>query len=100
MNDYRPHPIDTDRVELPEDIRELMERLAENTHDVWARQRLQDGWTYGPQRDDAGKKHPCLVPYAELSETEKQYDRVTAMQTLKAILALGYRIKKSRKRRR
>jgi hypothetical protein len=99
MNDYQPRPIETNAIELSAEIQELIERLAENTHDVWARQRLQDGWTYGTERDDAGKKHPCLVPYAELSEAEKQYDRATAVQTLKAILALGYRIEKARKRR-
>lgn len=90
--DYQPAPIDTSGVELPEPIRELAERLAENVHDVWARQRLAEGWRYGPRRDDARKEHPGLVAYAELSESEKQYDRNTARQTLEAIIALGYRI--------
>jgi len=94
MTDYYPHPIDTDCIVLPEEIQELTEKLAENTHDVWARQRLQEGWTHGPQRDDAGKKHPCLVPYTQLPEAEKQYDRATVVQTVKVILALGYRIEK------
>ncbi len=89
---YTPHPIDTSGVELPPDLKALTERLAENTHDLWARQRFADGWTLGSQRDDRAKKHPCLVPYADLPESEKQYDRETAMGTLKAILALGYRI--------
>src|SRR4051794_27152856 len=99
MNDYFPNPIDTHSLDLPEEIQELTEQLAENIHDVWARQRLQEGWTYGPQRDDAALKHPCLVPYVQLPEVEKQYDRATAMQTLKAILALGYRIEKKRNKR-
>jgi ryanodine receptor 2 len=89
---YQPWPIDTSSVSLPEDLLELTERLAENTHDNWARQRLADGWTLGPRRDDTTKQHPCLVPYAELPESEKAYDRNTAMETLKATLALGYRI--------
>jgi hypothetical protein len=93
-NDYEPQPIDTSAVELPADLLELTERLAENTHEVWARQRIADGWTHGPERDDAQKHHPCLVPYAELSEGEKQYDRNTALETLKMILALGYEIRK------
>lgn len=92
---YEPHPIDTAHIDLPADIAELTERLAENTHDVWARQRMKEGWTFGPKRDDAGKRHPGLVLYAELSEAEKEYDRNTAVQTLKMIVAMGYRIEKA-----
>jgi hypothetical protein len=79
-------------VRLPAPLEALIERLAENNHDVWARQRLADGWTHGPARDDAGKRHPGLVPYGELPESEKEYDRRTVIETLKAIVALGYRI--------
>ena len=91
---WRPRPIDTTAVHLPADLEALTERLAENTHDLWASQRLRDGWTYGPTRDDAAKRHPDLVPYAELSESEKDYDRRTALETLKAIIALGYAIER------
>jgi hypothetical protein len=91
---YTPQPIATATVTLPQEIRDLTERLAENAHDIWACQRLQDGWKHGPKRDDAKKEHPCLVPYEDLPESEKQYDRSAAMETLKAILALGYRIAK------
>jgi ryanodine receptor 2 len=89
---YEPRPIPTADIALPASLLVLTERLAENTHEVWAKRRLADGWTYGPRRDDAAKSHPCLVPYAELPESEKDYDRATAMETLKAILSLGYRI--------
>jgi hypothetical protein len=89
---YEPKPIDTSGVTLPEEIRQLTERLAENNHDVWARQRLAEGWRFGPSRHDDRKEHPGLVPYDRLPEVEKQYDRNTALETLKAILALGYRI--------
>jgi RyR domain len=89
---YQPKPIDTSSIALPQDLLDLTERLAENAHDIWARQRMAAGWTYGPTREDARKHHPCLVPYAELPESEKQYDRNAAMETLKATLALGYRI--------
>ena len=75
----------------------MTERLAENTHDVWARQRMKEGWTAGPKREDASKQHSGLVPYADLSEAEKEYDRATAVQTLEMILALGYRIEKATK---
>lgn len=89
---YRPDPIDTDDVELDHSLLELTEILAEQVHDRWAKGRMDDGWTYGPQRDDANKKHPCLVPYSELPESEKEYDRATALTTLKLIRKLNYRI--------
>lgn len=95
MNDsYEPEPIDTSKVELSDDLVALTEKLAESTHDNWAAQRLGEGWSWGPKRDDAAREHPGLVPYGELPESEKQYDRKTAMETLKAIIALGYRIEK------
>jgi hypothetical protein len=92
---YRPRPVDTRQVILPPEIEELRELLAKNTHEVWARTRIEQGWTYGPTRDDASKKHPCLVPYEELPEAEKEYDRQTALETLRLILALGYRIQRA-----
>ncbi len=91
---YTPKPIDTGDIQLTEDILELCEQLARNTHEVWADGRIRDGWTYGKERDDAQKKHPCLIPYEELPESEKEYDRKTAMETLRLIVKLGYRIQK------
>ena len=89
---YVPRPIDTSRVELPEKLHTLREKLAENAHDNWARLRIAEGWTYGPARDDTTKKHPDLVPYDDLSESEKEYDRNATIETLKAIVQLGYSI--------
>ncbi|MEK6283709.1 MAG: RyR domain-containing protein [Acidobacteriota bacterium] len=89
---YVPAPIDTSGVTLSGGILELTELLARNAHEVWARQRLAEGWRYGAERNDARKEHPCLVPYEQLPESEKEYDRQTAMETIKAILALGYRL--------
>ena len=91
---YTPHTIDTSHVRLSAEMEELVERLAENTHDHWASGRMAEGWTYGPRRDDAARQHPDLVPYAELPEGEKEFDRRTSMETLKAIVALGYRIER------
>ena len=91
---YTPKPIDTTSVNLNADILELTERLAEHAHDIWAVQRIGEGWSYGSARDDVNKKHPCLKPYDELPDSEKQYDRNAALETLKAILALGYSISK------
>jgi hypothetical protein len=89
---YEPKPIDTSGVELPRELLALAEKLAESTHDNWSKERMRQGWTLGPERSDRLKQHPGLVPYAELSEEEKDYDRVTSLETLKAIYALGYRI--------
>ena len=93
-DNYTPKPIDASQVVLPPEIDELTEKLAENAHDHWAKSRFQAGWTYGPQRDDVNKKNPCLIPYADLPDSEKQYDRDAAMETLKAVYALGYHIVK------
>ena len=87
---YEPRPIDTSQIELTPQILQLTERLAENAHDLWAVKRLAEGWTYRPEKRGDIQQTPLLVPYAELSETEKQYDRDLAMETLKAVLALGY----------
>lgn len=91
---YIPKPIDTSAIALPKDLLELTEKIAENVHENWSQGRLAEGWIYGEKRDDAKKETPCLVPYAELSEAEKEYDRQTAIQTLKMIVALGYTIEK------
>ena len=87
---YQPQPINSGSISLPAELIELTERLAENAHDVWAAQRLAQGWTYGPRRDDAAKQHPDLVPYGDLPESEKEYDRKTAMETLKAIVGVHF----------
>lgn len=92
--DYNPMPIDTSNVELPKEILELSEQLAKNTHDVWAKSRMEQGWTYGETRNDEKKETPCLIAYEELSENEKEYDRNTAIETLKLIIKLGYSIQK------
>ena len=91
---YIPKPIDTSDVVLEESIVALSEQLAKNTHEVWAEGRINDGWEYGEERDDAKKLHPCLVEYEKLSESEKDYDRRTATETLKLIIKLGYKIEK------
>lgn len=89
---YMPHPLDTSDISLPESLAPLIEALAENVHDTWAKGRMDTGWTFGPVRDDAKKQHPCLVPYGELSESEKAYDRATAISTLKFICKQGYNL--------
>lgn len=92
MKQYIPSPVDTSDIELPSQLMPLIEDMARNVHEVWAKNRMAEGWTYGPVRDDALKQHPCLVPYDELPEGEKEYDRDTSQQTLKLILKLGFKI--------
>ena len=92
---YTPNPIDTSDITLPAEILALVEKIAENTHDVWAAGRIAEGWTYGKMRDDMQKTTPCLVPYSELSESEKEYDRNTALSVIKLMLKLGYTISRS-----
>ena len=91
---YVPQPYDVSGIELPEELTVLTEQIAENVHELWAAGRIAQGWTYGAERNDPLKQTPCLVPYGELPEEEKEYDRATAMGTLRLILAMGYRIVK------
>lgn len=92
MNTYTPQPINTDGIIIPPTLLELVEELAVNSHDVWAKQRLQDGWSYGKERNDVKKLHPCLVPYVQLPESEKEYDRIIVAAAVKSIIKLGYEI--------
>ena len=94
-NTYHPKLIDLKHVELPDGFEELREAIAENAHDRWALERQSEGWTYGPKRDDSKLETPDMVPYAQLPESEKQYDRVMAEDTLKLFTALGYKIVKN-----
>ncbi len=91
---YVPMPIDTSDVVLDEGLIELREKIAENIHEVWSKGRMDEGWTYGEVKDQEKKTTPLLVPYSELSESEKDYDRNTAFETLKTVIKLGYKIEK------
>lgn len=91
---YTPKPTDTSDIRLSDDLLSLTELIAENVHDVWAIGRIKEGWVYGAEKNTEKKTTPWLVPYNELPESEKEYDRNTAIETLKLISALGYRIVK------
>ena len=91
---YIPQPIDTTDVKLPEDLESLVEQMSKNVHEVGAETRIRQGWTYGEQRNDELKTHPCLIPYEELPESEKEYDRNSSIGTLKLIMKLGFKITK------
>lgn len=89
---YTPQPIDTSDIILPPQLEQLIEDIAKNVHETWAKNRINDGWCYGKTRNDALKHHPCLIPYEQLSEEERDYDRKTALATLKTIYKLGFKI--------
>ena len=91
---YTPKPIDTSDVSLPEELVALTEKIAENVHDVWSAGRMAEGWTYGKKKDAEKKTTPLLIPYSELPESEKAYDRNTAFETLRLIVKMGYCIEK------
>lgn len=95
MSNYIPHPVDTSDIVLDSRLNDLVEAMAENVHEIWARTRIEQGWKYGQVRNDDLKEHPCIVPYSELPESEKVYDRNSAVETLKLITKLGFVISKS-----
>lgn len=94
MKNYTPKPIDLDNIIIDADLTELQEAIAENAHEIWARNRQAEGWTYGPERNDQLKQTPDMVPYNDLPDSEKQYDRDMAMETIKLIYKLGYDVVK------
>ena len=94
QNNYEPHPLDLDDVPIEPEFLELREAIAENAHEVWARQRKDEGWTFGPVRDDEKKRHPDMLPYDLLPESEKEYDRQMAINTIKLVKKLGWELKK------
>ena len=95
VEDYEPQPINLDDIELTDDLVELREAIAENAHEVWAAARKKEGWTYGKVRDDEHKKHPDLIPYSALPDSEKEYDRIMALNTIKLVRKLGFDIVKN-----
>ena len=94
VEEYEPHPINVDQIPLDGDLEELQEAIAENAHDVWAEARINEGWSYGKERDDVKKQNPDLVPYTALPDNEKEYDRIMAFNTIKLVKKLGYDIVK------
>ena len=96
---YQPKPLDNFPVELSADLKSLIEVLARNNHEVWAKRRMEEGWKWGPLKDETKKETPSMIPYEQLSESEKAYDRDNAIETLRTILALGYKIEPPTRRK-
>ena len=91
---YTPSPEDTSNIKLNSDLLALTEQIAANVHEVWAEKRMAEGWRFNEKMSDVKKTHPSLIPYGKLPESEKEYDRKTALETLKLIVKLGFSIKK------
>ena len=94
MSEYKPQPINTNDIKLDDDLLKLTEILAKNVHEIWALSRIEEGWSFGRERNDSLKQHPYIIPYSQLPDSEREYDRNTAMNTLKMMLKLGYKITK------
>ena len=90
LEEYVPHPINVDSIPLDEDLEEVLEAIAENSHDIWVEKMMKEGWTYGSERDEAGRHDPCIVPYTALPEDEREYDRLLAYNTIKLVKKLGF----------
>lgn len=93
---YKPHPANTSEIILPDNLHEIVEFLARNTHENWAAERIRRGWRYGPHRNDARKESPCLVPFDELTDREKEHDIIIVTELLKTLISLGYSVRKKR----
>ena len=97
VDEYEPHPVKLENIMIDEDLEELQEAIAENAHEVWAEARIKEGWTYGRERDDIKKTHPDLIPYSALPDSEKEYDRLMALETIRLVKKLGFDIVRNKR---
>nr|QCQ29110.1 ryanodine receptor [Spodoptera frugiperda] len=91
-NGYKPAPLDLSAVTLTPKMDELVDQLAENTHNLWARERIQQGWTYGLNEDPDMHRSPHLVPYPKVDDAIKKANRDTASETVRTLLVYGYNL--------
>lgn len=91
-NGYKPAPLDLSAVTLNPKMEELVDQLAENTHNLWAKERIQQGWTYGLEEDSENLRSPHLVPYSKVDEAIKKANRDTASETVRTLLVYGYNL--------
>ena len=92
MECYIPKPLDTSDVTLYEKHLELVEKLAINEHETWASEMQNKGWSYGEVVNEIEKKTPYLVPFEQLPNENKEWNREVASEAIKNILKLGYTI--------
>lgn len=89
-NGYKPAPLDLSAITLNVKMEELVDQLSENTHNLWAKERIQQGWTYGLNEDPDMFRSPHLVPYGKVDEAIKKANRDTASETVRTLLVYGY----------
>ena len=89
-NGYKPAPLDLSAIELSQKMEELVDLLSENTHNLWAKERIGQGWTYGLNEDPDCKRSPHLLPYLYVDEAIKVANRNTASETVRTLLVYGY----------
>lgn len=66
-NGYKPAPLDLNHVKLTPNQNQLVEKLAENGHNVWARDRVRQGWTYSIVQVTFSLINPLLLLLLEKS---------------------------------
>nr|CAD7437731.1 unnamed protein product [Timema bartmani] len=91
-NGYKPAPLDLSAITLAPKMEELVDQLAENTHNLWAKERIQQAWTYGLNEDPDMRRSPHLVPYSKVDEAIKKANRDTASETVRTLLVYGYNL--------
>ncbi|XP_046677460.1 LOW QUALITY PROTEIN: ryanodine receptor-like [Homalodisca vitripennis] len=91
-NGYKPAPLDLSAITLNPKMEELVDQLAENTHNLWAKERIQQHWTYGLNEDPDMLRSPHLVPYNKVDEAIKKANRDTASETVRTLLVYGYNL--------
>ncbi|XP_067335768.1 ryanodine receptor 3-like isoform X18 [Channa argus] len=94
-NGYKPSPLDLSDIKLTPGQELLVDKLAENAHNVWAKDRIKQGWTYGIQQDLKSKRNPRLVPYALLDERTKKSNRDSLREAIRTLIGYGYNIEPS-----
>ncbi|KAI2654040.1 Ryanodine receptor 2 [Labeo rohita] len=91
-NGYKPSPLDLSEVKLSAGQELLVDKLSENAHNVWAKDRIKQGWTYGIQQDVKSKRNPRLVPYALLDERTKKSNRDSLREAIRTLIGYGYNV--------
>uniref|UniRef100_F7EDI7 Ryanodine receptor 2 n=1 Tax=Callithrix jacchus TaxID=9483 RepID=F7EDI7_CALJA len=93
---FNPQPVDTSNITIPEKLEYFINKYAEHSHDKWSMDKLANGWIYGEIYSDSSKVQPLMKPYKLLSEKEKEIYRWPIKESLKTMLAWGWRIERTR----
>ncbi|NXM89875.1 RYR2 protein, partial [Oenanthe oenanthe] len=92
LSGYKPAPMDLSFIKLTPSQEAMVDKLAENAHNVWARDRIRQGWTYGIQQDVKNRRNPRLVPYALLDDRTKKSNKDSLREAVRTLLGYGYNL--------